>query len=882
MISRFWFLYTKYCSATVVLVSILLLSVNAYSQVLSGTFDSHHTRYAENENFNGVITQTWSDTAWKRERLHQQILLWPSTSGATVWGIDYTKTDLLSANGNTISSDAIRFRFVRDVKGDATVTSPDPCVDQDRDSIPEPFTQVADALSTTWLTNVGPNSTTGVDLIRMWVTVDIPSSTVADEYTGTVTATVNGQPLVFTMNIDVVDNALPGSDNWLTHLDLWQYPERIQNLHNLNSSNDIDIWSDEHFDLLEPLYKNILADAGQKVITAHMKEDVLGGPSMVDWDRTGGSGNGEYPAVGNPWEGQFYYVENLITTGGLDNISYTQSAFPSGGYVNHTGSRVRVSAGDQFSVQLEKSSSCGTFKVWIDWNGDGDFNDTLEGYASEGSVQNCNTDVYSFNVDVPQTAVTGTTRMRVQLKDSWVAVDQPPVPMGDANHTGTADFELEIINGSSSDNSVEVWTYDFTNFNKYVNKLTEWGISKQISAHIGGFIPNTLIFNEGPGVQGKLQYCPNDSANAACMQACNADSSCTLVSWSEYSARWNHFFTAFKAHLDSHGWFDKTVLYLDEVVWDQRPPWVDLISAHNSNWKIGMSIAHGGYIQADLEPKIYDLSTILVSNPEITPANRNGKVTTFYTSCSQAAPNSFVTPSTDPADMVWNGWYMANTQYDGFLRWAFDNWTRESAFDVRDRAKTAGDFSMVYWNWVGSSMEVMSSIRFELLREGLQDREKIRSLNESLAGTAELITLNDKVAEFAFASGETAVANRVAQAQQLLDDLVSSSGDGLGSNTATSYSELHLSGASGSEKRFQVDVPAGASNLMIKIFGGTGDADMYVKADSAPTTTSYDCRHHASGNDEHCAFSNPVAGTYHVMLVADSSYSGVSLEATWQ
>lgn len=89
------------------------------------------------------------------------------------------------------------------------------------------------------------------------------------------------------------------------------------------------------------------------------------------------------------------------------------------------------------------------------------------------------------------------------------------------------------------------------------------------------------------------------------------------------------------------------------------------------------------------------------------------------------------------------------------------------------------------------------------------------------------------------------------------------------------------SGATGSTKFYTVQVPAGASNLTIAMSGGTGDADMYVRAGSQPTTSTYDCRPYKTGNAESCAFATPVAGTYHVMLSAYAAYSGVSLQASW-
>ncbi|MEG1679529.1 MAG: proprotein convertase P-domain-containing protein, partial [Stenotrophomonas sp.] len=90
-----------------------------------------------------------------------------------------------------------------------------------------------------------------------------------------------------------------------------------------------------------------------------------------------------------------------------------------------------------------------------------------------------------------------------------------------------------------------------------------------------------------------------------------------------------------------------------------------------------------------------------------------------------------------------------------------------------------------------------------------------------------------------------------------------------------------LAGAASSTQYFTVQVPAGASNLVIASSGGSGDADMYVRAGSQPTTSTYDCRPYKTGNAESCSFATPVAGTYHVMLSAYSAFSGVSLQATW-
>lgn len=92
----------------------------------------------------------------------------------------------------------------------------------------------------------------------------------------------------------------------------------------------------------------------------------------------------------------------------------------------------------------------------------------------------------------------------------------------------------------------------------------------------------------------------------------------------------------------------------------------------------------------------------------------------------------------------------------------------------------------------------------------------------------------------------------------------------------------NLSGERLSEGHFSIAVPAGARNLMVSISGGRGDADLYVRQGQKPTATIYHCRPYRNGNQESCGFVTPVAGTYHVMLRGYTSYSGVSLKASFQ
>jgi hypothetical protein len=65
--------------------------------------------------------------------------------------------------------------------------------------------------------------------------------------------------------------------------------------------------------------------------------------------------------------------------------------------------------------------------------------------------------------------------------------------------------------------------------------------------------------------------------------------------------------------------------------------------------------------------------------------------------------------------------------FDGFLRWAYNSWPEDPVMDSRYIKWPAGDTYLVYPG-------ARSSVRFERLREGIQDYEKIRILRETPEG----------------------------------------------------------------------------------------------------------------------------------------------------
>lgn len=118
------------------------------------------------------------------------------------------------------------------------------------------------------------------------------------------------------------------------------------------------------------------------------------------------------------------YPENInpITNVEFANIKNLQLGGSSGpGFQDFTGMVAEVNAGETYTINLEGMTSRSTtnsFTVFIDWNQDGEFNNDDERYEV-GTIYNStgiDDQVVSMDIEVPEEAVNGTTRMRVMLR----------------------------------------------------------------------------------------------------------------------------------------------------------------------------------------------------------------------------------------------------------------------------------------------------------------------------------------------------------------------------------------------------------------------------------------------------------------------------------
>lgn len=266
------------------------------------------------------------------------------------------------------------------------------------------------------------------------------------------------------------------------------------------------------------------------------------------------------------------------------------------------------------------------------------------------------------------------------------------------------------------------WVYDYTVFDKWVEfMMNEVGIKDLISCYT--MIPWALSFDYFDQATNQVQFikaAPGDKA---------------------YAEYWGTFLKDFARHLREKGWFEKTAISMDERPMEAMQEAIKVIKSADPEFKITLAGNYHEEIQGDL----YYLSIPYGNQfPAEVKAERErkGQISTVYTCCTEAFPNTFTFSA--PAEAAWTALHAVAGGYDGYLRWAVNSWPMDPLRDSRFRTWAAGDTYSIYPG-------PRSSIRFERLVEGLQDCEKIYVLRKELeakGATGKLKKLNAKLSEF--------------------------------------------------------------------------------------------------------------------------------------
>lgn len=259
------------------------------------------------------------------------------------------------------------------------------------------------------------------------------------------------------------------------------------------------------------------------------------------------------------------------------------------------------------------------------------------------------------------------------------------------------------------------WKFNYEVFDRYVEFAMACGITQQINCY------SLLTWS------GMLYYTDAVSGDQRALP-CEAGAQ-------PFTDYWAPFLRDFERHLEAKGWLDRTRLAVDEAPAPMMKAMTELVRATAPKLRIALAgnQAPSHYTGLDLA----DFSIILdhVSDDllrDIGTRRAEHRATTFYICLDPKRPNTFL--ASPPAESVWVSYYAAANGFDGLLRWALTTWPENPLRDTsywghpHVRYLPAGDTFLIYPGPRGS-------IRWELLRDGIEEYEKLNVLRARHGGT---------------------------------------------------------------------------------------------------------------------------------------------------
>lgn len=259
------------------------------------------------------------------------------------------------------------------------------------------------------------------------------------------------------------------------------------------------------------------------------------------------------------------------------------------------------------------------------------------------------------------------------------------------------------------------WHFDYTVFDKWVEFMMGLGVKKEINCY--SMVPWKLSFQYFDQASNSMKFLKMEPGDKL------------------YEEVWTTMLKSFAAHLKEKGWFGITHIAMDERPMDVMKKTIAVIHKADPGFKISLA----GNLYEELSPVLNDYCVALsMKYPEemLRQRRAEGKVTTYYTCCTEARPNTFT--FSPPAEAAWLGWYAARQHLDGYLRWALNSWVKDPLRDSRFSAWAAGDTYLIYPGG-------RTSIRFERLIEGIQAYEKVRVLREQYKNNRSMLNRIQKV-----------------------------------------------------------------------------------------------------------------------------------------
>lgn len=270
------------------------------------------------------------------------------------------------------------------------------------------------------------------------------------------------------------------------------------------------------------------------------------------------------------------------------------------------------------------------------------------------------------------------------------------------------------------------FTWDFSRFDRYVSLMMDAGVRDKIDMY-------ALVMGPGGTLDAHIRYLDTESG-----QYRTAQMQVGEPMWKE---AWSAFLPVLREHLKQKGWFDVAVLGFDEKTPKVMKVIFDYLIETAPDFKVAMSGGFPGDERKWGDEIVYHIDDI--RSPERWEAVRPmvermhadpDRFVSFYTACWPHFPNTFIFSSLRESRlMAWLAWKYG---FDGYTRWAVNAYP-ENVWEQPRYRWPSGDMFFVYPGPDGP----LDSMRWELLRQGIQDYEALRIAWQAAenAGRADLL-----------------------------------------------------------------------------------------------------------------------------------------------
>jgi Glycoside hydrolase 123, catalytic domain/Glycoside hydrolase 123 N-terminal domain len=303
-------------------------------------------------------------------------------------------------------------------------------------------------------------------------------------------------------------------------------------------------------------------------------------------------------------------------------------------------------------------------------------------------------------------------------------------PWGGVRGWGSDEMVVWKYPGEFRPGGADQFEWDFSVFDRYVSLMIEAGVQEKIDMY-------ALVKGPGGTLDASIRYLDTSTGDYRWIEM-----DVGQPIWEEI---WKAFLPMLREHLKQKGWFDKALLGFDEKPEAVMKIIFDFIIENAPDFMIASSGGYPGDERKWGDEIVFHLREMQDEHrwreiqPLVHEMAADERYVSWYTACRPHYPNTFLFSSLRESRLI--GWLTWKYGFEGYTRWAV-NLFPDDTWNQPMFTWPSGDMFFVYPGERGP----LDSMRWELLRQGIQDYEALKLAMELAeeAGRGDLLEKLDQ------------------------------------------------------------------------------------------------------------------------------------------